>query len=235
MRLAAFDVLYINGEDVTRRPLRERQLIVSNLCASLPHRPLPIPINMAEGQVAHNPNDVNRLYHHFRAQGYEGVITKMLDAPYQLGGRDPNWLKRKPEETLDVVLLGATFSASERHQGSFGSYVLGALNDQGGFDDIGDVDGVDRERDTRIVELILRDSLLTGRRIERKLTEGSRIGVQLRPGIVVTVVFQDVMREGDGALQLRHPRIKMIRSDKTPDEIDTVQGIEEMYRAEQLQ
>lgn len=235
LRLAAFDILYLNGNDVTRQPLRQRQLIVSNLCAAVANRSLPVPLTMAEGQVAHSDEDVNRLYHHFRSQGYEGIITKSLDAAYTLGGRDPNWLKRKPEETLDVVLLGGTFSASQRHQGAFGSYVLGVLNDDGsGFDDIGDVDGVDREKDTRIQELILRDSLITGTRIERKLSEGSRMGVELRPGIVVTVVFQDVTREGD-TFQLRHPRIKVIRSDKTPEEIDTSETIQEFYRAQQLQ
>ncbi|MCA9177094.1 MAG: hypothetical protein KDB14_21545 [Planctomycetales bacterium] len=235
LRLAAFDVLYLNGEDTTRRPLRDRQLLVSNLCAALAHRPGPVPIAMAEGQEAYNAADINRLYHHFRSQGYEGVITKSLDGAYVLGGRDPRWLKRKPEETLDVVLLGATFSASDRHRGAFGSYVLGALNDGGGYDDIGDVDGVDIERDARIQELILRDSLMTGRQIERRLTEGSRIGVELRPGIVVTVVFQEVTRESDGAMQLRHPRIKVIRSDKSPHEVDTVESIEDYYRAQQLQ
>ena len=235
LRLAAFDVLYINGEDVTQRPLRQRQLIVSNLCAALAGLPMPVPIRMAQGQIADSADDVNRLYRHFRSQGYEGVITKLLDAPYLLGGRDPNWRKRKPEVTLDVVLLGATYSASERHQGAFGSYVLGALREDGGFEDIGDVDGVDRDKDRRIQQLIMRDGLITGNSIERKLTEGSRIGMELRPGIVVTVVFQDVMRESEGVLQLRHPRIKVIRSDKTPEEVDTVATIEQLHRYEQLQ
>lgn len=235
LRLAAFDVLYLNGDDVTRRPLSERQLLVSNLCAAMSCRASPVPLMMAEGQVGHSPDDVNRLYHHFRSQGYEGVITKSLESPYTLGGRDPLWIKRKPEETLDVVLLGATFAANDRHRGAFGSYVLGALNESGtDYDDIGDVDGVDGEKDQRIQELILRNSLMTGRQIERKLTDGSRIGAELRPGIVVTVVFQDVTREGE-TLQLRHPRIKVIRSDKLPEEVDTTERIQGIYRAQQLQ
>ena len=228
LRFSAFDILYLNGFDQTRRPLRERQMILSNLLAALVGLPLPVPVSMAEGHLANSMADVNRLYHHFLAQGYEGIIAKDLSAPYAIAARDPTWLKRKAEATLDLVILGATFAVGNRHPGAFGSYVIGA-RDADGFVDIGDVDGLGRELDLEIQRLIRRDGLMTGRRIERKLTDGTRAGLELRPSIVVSVLFQEISREPDGRLTLRHPRIKLIRADKSAEEADTVQGIVEVF------
>ena len=109
--------------------------------------------------------DLNRLFHHFRAQGYEGIIAKDWNGPYNLATRDPGWVKRKPEITLDLVLLAGVFAVtSKENVGLFGSYVIGARNDDGGFDDVGDVAGLDKARDMQIQSEVMRLGLLTGRR-----------------------------------------------------------------------
>lgn len=229
-RFAAFDVLFFDGRDVTNLPLSERRDLLETLVGLVRGGRLPVPISVAEGQLADRMADVNRLYAHFRSQGHEGVITKQLDAPYVLAGRDPNWRKKKPELTLDLVVLGATFAVNSSSYAAFGSYVIAARTLDGRFEDVGDVDGVDAERDLRIREIIARDGLLTGGRIERKLTEGTRAGVELRPALVVTVVVQGVERDArEGTLSLRHPRIGAIRTDKSPAEADTMREIEAMY------
>jgi DNA ligase-1 len=126
LKYAAFDLLYLNGQDLTGLPLSERRKTLSTLLApmSMMAGSMPIAMTLAEGQLAANKEDLNRLYHHFRAQGYEGIITKDLTRPYSLAARDPSWRKRKPEITLDLVLLGATYSVTTKEtSGLFGSYV----------------------------------------------------------------------------------------------------------------
>ena len=225
LRYVAFDLLHLDGRDLTGLPLTERRRLLTALLLPLRMMRLPLPVSLSEGQLAHGKADVNRLYHHFLAQGHEGVITKRPDAPYAVARRDPNWLKRKEEATLDLVLLGATFSADPARAGAFGSYVLGARTPEGGFADVGDVDGVGWELDLAIREAILREGLLTGRRIERQLTHGWRAGVELHPGLVVTAKFQKVSRESDGTLSLRHPVLKLLRPDKPACEADTTADI----------
>lgn len=107
---------------------------------------------------------------------------------------------------------------------------MGARGADGGFQDVGDVDGVDREKDALIQDLVMRQGLLTGRRIERKLTHGARAGVEFIPAIVVTVQFQKVTREADGS-SLRHPAIKTIRSDKSAGESDSMASLEQTLAA----
>jgi DNA ligase-1 len=241
IRFAAFDLVYLNGRDLTQLPLHERRSWLQQLVGPMAQAQLPVPFVMAEGQLAPTKDDVNRLYAHFRSQGYEGIITKDLSTPYLLAQRDPTWRKRKPEITLDLVLLGAVFAVTEKKTaGKFGSYVIGARTADGGFADVGDVAGVDVQRDAQIQAEIMREGLLTGHRIERKSASGVRPGVDLRPHLVATVRFEGIVKEGvtgkdgGGELKLRDPKIVHLRSDKTAREADTVKAIEEEWLRQRM-
>lgn len=231
LKFAAFDIVYLNGKDLTRLPLSARRQQLQMLVGPLAQLPLSPALTMSEGQVAATKEDVNRLYGHFRAQGYEGVIAKDPDGQYALGARDPSWRKRKPEITLDLVLLGAVLAVTSKdNAGRFGSYVIGARTPEGAWQDVGDVAGVDRLRDQEIQGEIMRSGLLTGRRIERPSASGVRPGFELKPEIVVTIRFEGIMREmGTGKLSLRDPKLVVIRSDKGPHEADSVKAIDELY------
>ncbi|AKT38438.1 RNA ligase family protein [Chondromyces crocatus] len=229
LKYAAFDVIYLNGRDLTGLPLSERRTWLSMLVTPVSGMPLPVPVGMADGQLATTRDDVSRLYHHFRAQRYEGIVVKDLEGRYRLAERDPSWLKRKPEITLDLVLIGALPAVTTKERvGAFGSYVIAARGAEG-FEDVGDVAGVDRERDAEIQGEILREGLLTGRRIERKSASGARAGYELRPHIVVTVKFEGIARDSEGRLTLRDPKIAMLRADKPASEADSVKALEEVY------
>ncbi|MCB9694033.1 MAG: hypothetical protein H6736_19675 [Alphaproteobacteria bacterium] len=231
LKFAAFDICYLNGTDLTHLPLTERRKWLQNAVGPVANLPLPVPLQVAEGQLANDKNDVNRLYQHFRSQGYEGIISKSLHGPYLLASRDPEWLKRKPEITLDLVLLGAVFAVTEKQNvGTFGSYVIGAKAPDGGFIDVGDVAAMDRVRDGQIQAEIMREGLITGRRIERQSASGTRPGMELRPGIVVTVRFEGIVKDAvEGELKLRDPKAVMIRSDKSAIEANSLRDIEELW------
>jgi DNA ligase-1 len=231
LKFAAFDLIYLNGRDLTGLSLSERRRQLGLLLAPIAAFPLPVPLSMSEGQLAESREDVSRLFYHFRAQGYEGVIAKDIGGPYRLAERDPSWLKRKPEITLDLALLGAVFAVtSKENVGVFGSYVIGARRPDGSFEDVGDVAGVDRVRDAEIQGEIVREGLATGRRIERKSASGVRAGIELVPRIVVTVRFEGIARDLEtGKLALRGPKLVAIRADKPAAETDTTAAIEGLY------
>jgi DNA ligase-1 len=231
LKFVAFDIVYLDGQDLTPLPLRERRRILTTILAPLALMPLPLPIILAEGQLAAGPEDANRLYQHFRNQGHEGVVAKDLEGPYRLGERDPSWTKRKPEVTLDLAVLGAVLSVTTKESGQqFGSYVIGARAADGSFVDVGDVAGVDREREAAIRAEIVSGGLLTGKRFDRPSSSGVRPGYELRPDLVVTVRFEGVVRDSNTKeLSLRDPKIVAFRSDKRAAEADTMHDIEELY------
>lgn len=231
LRYAAFDLLYVDGQDCTGQPLSARRQRLQAVLAGGLGDYLPVPLAVSDGQLASNPEELNRLYQHFRAQGYEGVIAKDLGGSYRLAARDPSWLKRKPALTLDLALTGAVFAVVEkdRHH-MFGSYVIAARNEQGALEDIGDVAGLDRTRDLEIQSEIMREGLITGRRIERASASGTRNGLELRPHIVATIRFEGVVKDAiSGRLSLRSPTLVYLRSDKAATEVDTTRTIEEIY------
>lgn len=231
VKFAAFDVLYLNGQDLTSLPLSERRRWLQQLIQPLANFPLPVPMQVADGQLANDKDDVSRLYGHFRSQGYEGIIAKDPAGPYLLSQRDPSWLKRKPAITLDLVLLGAVFAVTEKKTaGVFGSYVIGARSTDGGFVDVGDVAGVDVQRDAQIQAEVMREGLITGQRIERKSMSGVRPGMELRPHIVVTVRFEGIVKDSaTQELKLRDPKLVYLRSDKSALEADTLKDLETLW------
>ena len=231
LKYAGFDLVYLNGQDLTQLPLRQRRQMLQQFLGPMANFPTAIPVTIAEGQLANDKKDVNRLYQYFRNQGYEGIITKDLDGTYALARRDPNWLKRKPEITLDLVLLQGIFSVTSKQKaGMFGSFAIGARTKDGGFVDVGDVAGVDQHRDRELQAEIMRNGLITGRRVERQSSSGVRPGVELRPHIVVTVRFEGIVKDNETKeLKLRDPKLVAIRSDKHAGEVDKVSAIEELY------
>lgn len=236
LKYTAFDLVYLNNRDLTQRPLKERRQLLQSLAAPLANLPFAVPLDVSDGQLVPSMDDVNRLFQYFRNQGYEGVIAKDLDGLYKIAQRDPSWVKRKPLETFDLVLLGGVFAVTTKERaGMFGSYVIGARTADGSFKDVGDVAGLDVERDQVIQQAIVREGLITGRRIERASASGVRPGLELRPQIVVTIKCEGIVRDTiTKELSLRDPKIVVLRTDKPPGEADTVQSLEELYRKERL-
>jgi DNA ligase-1 len=135
-----------------------------------------------------------------------------------------------------LVIIGAVFAVTEkRTAGMFGSYVIAARDRNGEMVDIGDVAGLDVERDRELQHVIAREGLITGRRVTRQSASGERSGIELRPFLVVSVRFEDVLKDTTtGELKLRGPKIVAVRSDKGPDEADTIGTLESLYVGERL-
>src|SRR5262245_15044324 len=89
-----FDVLWLDGENVTCRPLHERRTLLSRL-------PFVAPLRRVVEIKGPKPWD------RARTEGWEGVIAKRRDAPYE-HRRSPHWLKMKCEATQELVVGGFT-------------------------------------------------------------------------------------------------------------------------------
>lgn len=109
LKFAAFDMIYLNDVDLTNQPLSQRRQMLMTLYGPLAAQPLPIPMSVSEGQLAAGKEDLNRLFHHFRAQGYEGIIAKDLDAPYQLATRRTNWRREIPSGASENLKSHSTW------------------------------------------------------------------------------------------------------------------------------
>jgi bifunctional non-homologous end joining protein LigD len=89
-----FDVMWLDGHDVTRRPLVERRALLA---------PMPLTAPLARVTELQDDKPWERAY----AEGWEGVIAKRRDSVYE-HRRSPYWLKMKCELTQDFLVGGFT-------------------------------------------------------------------------------------------------------------------------------
>jgi DNA ligase-1 len=171
---------------------------------------------------------VNARFETARARGNEGLMLKRTDAPYLPGRRGKWWLKLKRElSTLDVVVVAVEWGHGRR-SGVLSDYTFAVRGDDAQLVVIGKAySGL---TDVEIAELTpwFLDHRLpaTEQRAKARAYE-----IPVQPKIVLEVAF-DVIAESDlheSGFSLRFPRIVRIRDDKPPEEIDTLEGVREIY------
>ena len=149
-------------------------------------------------------------------------MAKSLDAPYEAGYRGRRWLKIKPANTLDLVVLAAEWGHGRRH-GSLSNLHLGARDPvNGGFVMLG-----------KTFKGMTDEMLLwqTKRLLELEVARDG-ITVYVRPELVVEVAFNEVQESTQypGGVALRFARIKRYRSDKLARDADTIESVRQIYR-----
>src|SRR5262249_19683679 len=107
-----FDLLELDGEDLTGRPLRERR---ARLAKALRPR---VGLQVSEAWSG----DSERRFAEACRSGWEGLIAKRADAPYA-AGRSRDWLKLKCAWEQELVVGGYTDPAGSRTD--FGALLVG--------------------------------------------------------------------------------------------------------------
>jgi len=108
-----FDLLYLDGEDLTGRPLEERQRLLEEIVAAA--APVYLNENFPDGEI---------LYREIVEAGLEGVVAKRKGSPYRSGRKSPDWLKIKPRRRQLCVVGGLSMPG-----GTVGALLLGAYRD----------------------------------------------------------------------------------------------------------
>ena len=188
-----FDILWLDGRNLTPLTLEERRALLGAL-------PLAAPL----GRVAalDDPEPWTRAC----AEGWEGVIAKRRDSPYE-HRRSPHWVKMKCEATQELVVGG--FTDPQGGRVGLGALLVGYY--EGG--DFVFAGKVGTGFDTRLL-LDLRGRLDRLETAQPPFTKGTGLPRQrahwVRPEIVVQVAFVEWTVHG----KLRHPRLTGVRFDK---------------------
>jgi bifunctional non-homologous end joining protein LigD len=102
----AFDLLYLRGKDLRRRPLTERKQCLRELLETrLPGSDAIRYLGFVESPRGSVRSDA--ILASACRMGLEGIVSKRLDAPYQ-SGRGAHWIKTKCRAGQEVVIGGWT-------------------------------------------------------------------------------------------------------------------------------
>src|SRR5207247_10006856 len=108
-----------DGEDLTRKPLRERLRRLDEALTPMGS------IRRSEGF----PGAGVALFEAAREQGIEGIVAKRLDSIYQPGARSPAWVKIKAFRTMQCVIGGWTAGQGGRTK-TPGALLIGVYRDR---------------------------------------------------------------------------------------------------------
>jgi len=192
-----FDIVWLNGRDVTPLPFDERRALLRGLPLSAPLRRV--------AAIA-DPKPWERACR----EGWEGVVAKRRNAPYE-HRRSPHWLKMKCEATQELVVGGFTDPKGTRV--GLGALLVGYFDSE----DFVFAGKLGTGFDTKML-IALRSQLDRLEIAEPPFTKGKglpRRGHWVRPEIVVQVAFIEWTVHG----KLRHPRLVGIRSDKNARDV----------------
>ncbi len=130
LQLHLFDILYLNGQDLLAYPHKERRALLAEVLKECDDER----IQLIDEKDIRAVDVLEDYFVHEIESGLEGVIVKKIDAPYQAGKRNFNWIKlkyeasSKLEDTIDVVILGYYQGKGKRAKMGIGAFLVGIFN-----------------------------------------------------------------------------------------------------------
>jgi DNA ligase D-like protein (predicted ligase) len=195
-----FDLLEIDGEDITAEPLEERR---KRLAKAVRQRAA---LQISEAWR----DDSERRYTEACRSGWEGLIAKRADAPY-VPGRSRDWLKLKCVWEQEFVIGGYTDPAGSRTD--FGALLVGYYED-GDLRYAGKVGTGYNAKTLKELGAKLR-KLETDKSPFADVKPIPRGTHWTRPELVAQIGFAEWTNDG----RLRQPRYLGLRDDKRPKDV----------------
>jgi DNA ligase 1 len=241
--LFCFDLLYADGDDLTRLPYPQRRARLAEAIDASPQ------LRLATAARADDVPALEAAFERAVTDGCEGLVCKSLapSSGYQAGARGWQWIKLKRDyrtelsDTLDLVVVGALFGRGRR-RGVYGALLLATYDPATdsfptickcgtGFSD------------AELAALPARLAPLARADRPARVDARQPADVWFEPGMVIEVLAAELtpspnhttgwgqVKDAAG-LALRFPRFTgRYRDDKAPQDATTVAEAVQLYRS----
>lgn len=235
LRLFAFDIMCLDGKDLTLSPYSERRKALEKLVKG---SKAIVPSDLI---YTDSPKKLDEYFQRAIREGLEGIIAKDLSQPYVAGARKFAWIKLKKSygemaDSVDAVIVGYYLGKGQREEFKFGGLLVAVLNEESGtLETIAKIGSGFTEE-----EMVSLQEMLSKIRVKEKPRElSSRLvpDFWVKPKYVITVAADEITLSpmhtagcvGETGYALRFPRMVSLRDDKSPQEATTVREIISLF------
>ncbi|HEV2884869.1 MAG TPA: non-homologous end-joining DNA ligase [Pyrinomonadaceae bacterium] len=199
-----FDLIYLDGYNLQRTPLRERKAVLEKLLTV-----------ETKGQLRYSDH-IEGSGEAFLKQacefGIEGIVSKMADSPYD-STRNRNWQKIKCSKRQEFVIAG--YTPSKKGFPGFGSLILGVY-EKGKLTYTGRVGtGFSIKQRLELQKKLDRIAQDKTPFVVKPKDPGLRDAQWARPEMIAEVEFTEWTSDNI----IRHPSFKGLREDKKPKQV----------------
>ncbi|KAI6397483.1 hypothetical protein MCOR24_008996 [Pyricularia oryzae] len=249
----AFDLLYLNGEAVVEKSLRERRTLLESS-----FKPIEGEFAYATHMNGQELDEIQTFLDESVKASCEGLMVKMLDGTesgYEPSKRSRNWLKIKKDylsgigDSLDLVVLGAYYGKGKRTS-VYGAFLLACYNPSSDkYETVCNIGTGFSEAVLEELHTQLKDTVIDRPKPFYSHSSGGQHqpDVWFEPRFVWEVKTADltlsprykagcgegVDPSGTKGISLRFPRFIKLRDDKKPDEATSSRQVAEMYRKQE--
>ena len=243
--LFCFELLYADGQDLTRLPYPERRARLAEAITVAPRLRLTTATEVA------TPAALDAAFEQAVTDGCEGLMCKSVSpaAGYQAGARGWLWIKLKRDyrtelsDTVDLVVVGA-FAGRGRRRGVYGALLLAA------YDPAADVFRTVTKcgtgfSDAELAALPARLAPLARAERPARVDARQEPDVWFEPGLVLEILSAELTLsptytagwgqiKDDAGLAMRFPRFTgRWRDDKAAQDATTTEELVGLYRTAQ--
>lgn len=197
-----FDILWLEGYDLTRIPLVERKRILQRII------PADHPVLKYSDHVL---GEGEQFFKVALDGGLEGIMAKRVNSKYELGNRGEAWLKIKVNQRQEVIIAGYTEPRKTRK--FFGALLLGVYKDN----ELIYVGHTGSGFNTKTLEQIYKklQPLVVDKPPFVNPPKTNMPAHWVKPRLVCEIKFTEWTKD----LQARHPIFMGLREDKDPKDI----------------
>lgn len=249
VKAMCFDILYLNGEDLTRKPIEDRLKILKEIIGNQKSS-----LEMLDTKQTQSLNDLEEYFEGKVSKGLEGIITKEPGSNYEPGTRNFKWIKLKANtrsdlvDTLDVVVLGYYSGGGDRARFGFGALLAGVYDPkEDKYYSIGKVGSGMTEEDLEKMFKDMQELRISDKPDNVIVEKPLYPDVWLQPKIIMEIIADEITRspnhtaakgiecnvprdDSSKGLSIRFPRMKQWnREDK-----DYPNSVEEIVRMFEL-